>query len=29
MSDGCGFMGPYVNCIDPASTDLGYASYTF
>ena len=28
MADGCGMMGPYTNCIDPDSTDLGYASYT-
>jgi len=28
MADGCGIMGPYSNCMDPASTDLGYASYT-
>jgi hypothetical protein len=28
MADGCGLMGPYSNCIDPDSTDLGYASYT-
>jgi leishmanolysin len=29
MADGCGIYGPYANCMDSASTDNGYASYTF
>ena len=29
MADNCGIYGPYANCIDPTSTDNGYASYTF
>lgn len=28
MADSCGIYGPYTNCIDPATTDSGYASYT-
>ena len=28
MADSCGLFGPYTNCIDPATTDSGYASYT-
>ena len=29
MSDSCGIFGPYANCVDPATTDNGYASYTY
>lgn len=28
MADGCGLYGPYFNCIDPASQNDGYQSYT-
>jgi len=28
MADSCGIYGPYTNCVDPATTDPGYASYT-
>jgi hypothetical protein len=29
MADGCGLYGPYFNCVDPASQNEGYQSYTF
>ena len=28
MADGCGIYGPYISCVDPSTTDNGYASYT-
>lgn len=28
MADGCGFYGPYSNCIDSSNTDTSYSSYT-
>lgn len=28
MTDGCGILGGYLNCVDPAQSDDGYKSYT-
>lgn len=28
MADGCGLFGPIFNCVDPASVNDGYQSYT-
>lgn len=28
MTDGCGILGGYFHCVDPAQSDDGYKSYT-